>query len=187
MPPPKSKKGLIAFYNAMPSELKAFFPELPQLVNGGFSLDVSLAYVFFRLEKGQRLALFCGARKLHQTESTLTWKAIDSHELTRAGFRELFTTIFGYDLNKQASEDIKGAEAIRDDLMHGREVSEAKKREAIALALDYAKAMNTLVGVTKKSGFKPFSGDLRGFVGRLSSLDKSTTRWILKGMGFKLN
>lgn len=187
MTTPKSKKGLLAFYKSMPREVQAFFSDIPQLVNGGFSLDVSLAYVFFRLEKGQRLALFCGARKLHKTESSLTWKAIDTHELTRIGFRETFKTIFGYELSKQALEDIKKAESIRDDLMHGREVSEAKKREAIALGLDYAKAMNTLVAVTKKSGFKPYSGDMRGFVGRLTSLDKSTTRWILKGMGFSLD
>ncbi len=184
---PKTKKGLLAFYNSMPREVQAFFADVPHLVSGGFSLDVSLAYIFFRLEKGQRLALFCGARKLHKTESSLTWKAIDSHELTRNGFRELFRTIFGYDLSEQASGDIKRAEAIRDDLMHGRDVSEAKKREAIALALDYARAMNNLVANTKKSGFKPYSSDLRGFVGRLASLDKATTRWILKGMGFKLD
>jgi hypothetical protein len=36
-------------------------------------------------------------------------------------------------------------------------------------------------------GFKPFVGDLRGFVGRLESLDTTTSKWILKGMGFHLS
>ena len=36
--------------------------------------------------------------------------------------------------------------------------------------------------VYQAAGVRPF-GDKRGFKGRAEALDKSTTRWILKGMG----
>jgi len=71
--------------------------------------------------------------------------------------------------------------------MHGKSVSDPDKRKAISLALHYAEGMNRLIAVTKNLGFRPFTGDLRGFIGALGFLDKSTTRWILKGMGFGLS
>ena len=166
----------------MPNEVTSFFGDLGNLIDSDFSLDISIAYAFFRIEQGQRQTLYCGARKLHRTESTLTWKAIDEHDMTRAGFRELFKTIYGYAISNPAKSHSTDAEKVRDDIMHGRSPTEAKKREAITKALHYAKEMNS--HIQTKSGFKPFAGDLRGIVGRLESLDKSTTRWILKGMNF---
>jgi hypothetical protein len=68
--------------------------------------------------------------------------------------------------------------------MHGRQPDEGRQRAAICKALHYASEMNELIAVTNKLNFRPFSGDLRGIVGRLEALDPSTTRWILKGMGF---
>ena len=52
------------------------------MIHSGFSLDILLAYLFFRIEQGQRQTLYCGARKPHKTESTLTWRALDTHDLT---------------------------------------------------------------------------------------------------------
>ncbi len=74
----------------MPAEVQTFFADLPALIESDFSLNIVLAYAFFRIEQGQRQTLYCGARKLHRTESTLTWKAIDLHDLTREGFQGAF-------------------------------------------------------------------------------------------------
>lgn len=170
----------------MPVEVRSFFSDLPSLIGSDFSLDIALAYVFFRIEYGQRQTLYCGARKLHRTESTLTWKAIDKHDLTRAGFKDLFKTIYGFAVTATANDCIAEAQLVRDALMHGRQAIEAKKREALCNALHYATEMNRLIAEVKGLGFRPFAGDLRGIVGRLEALDESTTRWILKGMGFTL-
>jgi hypothetical protein len=188
MPPSiaRNRVGIKTQHASLPEEIRAFFPEVPELIDSSFSLDILLAYLFFRIEQGQRLTLYCGARKLHRTESTLTWKAIDSHDLTRAGFRDLFRTIYGFDMDKAAADSLADAEKIRDKLMHGKVLTEKDKREAISKVMHYAKEVNDLIAVKKSLGFKPFCGDLRGFVGRLEPLDRSTTRWILKGMGFAI-
>lgn len=186
VPIAKTRPGIKNLYAELPNEVREFFPDVPALIDSGFSLDILLAYLFFRLEQGQRQTLYCGARKLHKTESTLTWQAIDTHDLTRAGFKELFKTIYGFAPRKTAGDCLTDAEAIRDRLMHGKGLADKDKREAISKVMHYAKEINHLIAETKSLGFRPFCGDLRGFIGRLESLDKSTTRWILKGMGFTI-
>lgn len=183
----KTRKGMKKLYAALPTEVRSFFADLPALIDSAFSLDIVLAYVFFRIEQGQRLILYCGARKLHKTESSLTWKAIDAHDLTRQGFKELFQTIYGFAVSKAAADCLADAEGIRDRLMHGKGLTDKEKREAVSKALHYAEEMNDLIAVRKCLRFRPFCGDLRGFVGRLEALEKPTTRWILKGMGFTIS
>lgn len=180
----KSRKGLRNLYNDRPAEVQKFFADFPALVDSSFPLDILLAYVFFRMEQGQHLSLYCGARKLHKTDSELTWKALDLHHLTRDGFKELFHTIYGFKIDKTTLDCIEKAENFRDKMMHGKMVQEKDEREAISRVLHYAERMNNLISSKQKAGFKPFSGNLKGFVGRLESLDQATTRWILKGMGF---
>lgn len=47
--------------------------------------------------------------------------------------------------------------------------------------LDYATGFNDFVyGI---AGLRPF-GQLKGFKGRAASLEKSTSRWVLRGVGF---
>jgi hypothetical protein len=183
---PGQRRGLKTVFDTMPIEVQKFYSDLPTLIDSTFSLDIALAYVFFRLELGQRLTLYCGARKLHRTDSQLTWKAIDGHEIKRSDFRNLFATIYGFPVSQTAEGYLSDAQAVRNDLMHGRQPDEGRQREAICKAMHYAKEMNELIAVTNKYGFRPFSGDLRGIVGRLEALDQSTTRWILKGMGFAI-
>ena len=62
--------------------------------------------------------------------------------------------------------------------------TEAEKRKAIALVLDYSGELDDLV--QSLGGFRPF-GDMRGFSGAASKLDARTTRWMLKGMGFTIS
>lgn len=182
-----SRPGLKNLLGSLSPEVQEYFKDLPSLVDGEFSLDIVLAYVFFRIEQGQRQALFCGARKLHRTEASLTRTALDRQHMTREAFDKFFDTIFGFSVDSTTKEHIRAAEEVRDRVMHGRRVDEPAKRKAISLALHYAQGMNHLIAVTKDLGFRPFTGDLRGFTGALGHMDKSTTRWILKGMGFCLD
>jgi hypothetical protein len=181
-----SRRGLRNLYNRLPVEVQGLFGEMPALLDGNLSLDIVLAYVFFRVEQGQHVTLYCGARKLHKTESDLTWQALDGHHMTRDEFRNLFKTIYGFPIGADALDCITKAETIRDRVMHGKRVGEPDKREAVCRVLQYPAMMNELIADTKGLGFRPFSGNLRGIVGRLEHLDKSTTRWILKGMGLTL-
>jgi hypothetical protein len=91
----RSRPGLRNLFDSFDDDIKGYFVEFRKLVESDFSLQVILAYAFFRLEQGQRTTLFCGARKLHKTDSDITWKAIDGHYMSRENFQKFFDTIFG--------------------------------------------------------------------------------------------
>ena len=101
--------------------------------------------------------------------------------MTRKEFRDKFTVVFGSSIPDAISNTLGKAETVRDRVMHGKKATDSDKRNAVANVIDYADKLNGHVhGI---AGFRPF-GDLRGFKGAGKSLDKSTTRWVLKGMGF---
>ena len=181
----RSRPGLRNLFDGFDEDIKGYFGEFRALVDSEFSLQVILAYSFFRLEQGQRTTLFCGARKLHKTDSDLTWKAIDGHYMSRDNFQKFFEVIFNAAIPATIQDVIKPAEDIRDKLMHGRGLDDGEVREAISRVLHYGNQINIFLD-SRNVGFRAFVGDLRGFAGRLEALDKSTSRWILKGMGFQL-
>ena len=181
----RSRPGLLNLFDKFDTDVKAFFSEFRPLVQSDFSLQVVLSYVFFRLEQGLHVTLFCGARKLHKIDGELAWKALDSQHMTRETFQKYFETIFGAPLAPAVREIIRPAEKTRDRLMHGKGVADPELREAISRTLHYADQINRFLD-GRNVGFRPFCGDLRGFVGRLEAMDVATSRWILKGMGFQI-
>ena len=146
-------------------------------------MEVSLAYLFFRVELAHRDTLYCGAVKLHHTDAAMTRRIIQTHHLTRNDFKLLFESLFGKPIKESAAAKIKAAESIRDKVMHGSEPTEANMRHAIVDVLDYVEEFNE--HVFSLAGFYPF-GDLRGFHGRGERLSPATTRLVLKGIGFGL-
>jgi hypothetical protein len=176
----KSKPGLLNRFNSAPKEVRDYFTHLPKLVEG-FPLDVVLSYVFAQVELAQNMALYCGIVKLHKADGQLARSAIDAHHMTRKEFRERFAVVFGSPIPDAVANSLGKAESVRDRVMHGKYTIDLDKRNAVAHVIEYAEQLNAHVhGI---AGFRPF-GDLRGFKGAAKSLDKSTTRWVLKGMGF---
>ena len=57
-------------------------------------------------------------------------------------------------------------------------------RQAHVDIIEYAESVN--IELQSVAGFEPF-GDLRGFKGKVKSLEKGTTRWLLKGIGFSVD
>lgn len=180
-----TRPGLRNLFDLLDADVRAFFDEFRALVESNFSMQVVLAYVFLRLEQGQHMALYCGARKLHKTDGALTWRALDAQHMIREGFHKYFEIIYGAALPQEVRDIITPAERIRDRLMHGKELDSAELREAISRTLQYTDHINRFLD-GRNVGFRPFCGDLRGFVGRLDSMDMATSRWILKGMGFPI-
>lgn len=176
----RSKSGLLNAFENSSNEVRAYFEHLPKLVEN-FPLNVSLSYVFALIELGQNMTLYCGIVKLHRVEPTLARQAVDAHHLTRKEFRDKFKMIFDRSIPDEAQSALRQAEKIRDAVMHGKACNDDQIRNAIGCALKYAMKINDLL--EKEAGFKPY-GNLRGFKGRAQPLDKSITRWILKGMGF---
>lgn len=177
-----SYKAVLKYYENCSDEIKKYFSDLPALVEK-FQNQIALAYMFFKVEQAQNKVLYCGVVKLHRANSEITSNVINKHHLTRDGFQALFKKIFGHKMSEDTLSKIQSAEKIRDQVIHGKIVTDSDIRKAIAEVLDYAKLLNS--EMEKTAGFKPF-GDLRGFKGRGEPLDKSTTKWLLKGMEFSV-
>ena len=116
--------GVLKVYNKSAEDVRIYFEHFPKLAKD-FPWDVSISYMFGRVELAHNMAIYCGVVKLHRVDSTLARTAVDNHEMTRADFRDLYKTVFGKVLNKAAADKIREAEKIRDRIMHGKTVSEA--------------------------------------------------------------
>jgi len=178
-----TRKGVVAHFHGLPPALQAYYGHLPALVEN-FPWDISLIYQFARVELAYRRTLYCGAVKLHKADPDLAWQAVRSQHITRASFRAIFSTVIGYELDPAVGNMILGAESVRDDIMHGKSGHDRVKRDAIIQVLDYSHALNEFLSA--RVHFRPF-GDLRGFKGRGKSLDKNTSRFLLKGLGLGMS
>lgn len=182
MAKPASYKSVIWHFEAAPEPVRWYFDLLPKLLKS-FPYEVALAYLFLRTEKAHNRALYAGAVKLHRANPSVTDGAVNTHYLSRADFLTLVENVFGQQLPKATIEKIKAAEKIRDKVIHGKKVSDPHLRVAVTDVLDYATALN--VDLKAIAGFEPF-GPLQGFKGRGQALDEKTTRWLLKGLGFRI-
>lgn len=174
-----SYKGVINHFQAAPERVQSYFPHFVALVEG-YDWEVSISYVFSRIEQAKRMAIYCGITKLHWAESALTWKLVSEDHLSRGRFHELFKIVFGKKIPDSICENLEAAENVRDKIAHGMSWTAADARVAMTQVVDFATEFNAFVD--REAGFQPF-GDLRGYKGRKEPLTKSTTRWILRGMG----
>lgn len=179
MAAPANYKQVLAHFKAKPREIQNYFPAFSDLVEG-YSWDVSVSYVFARIEAVKHAAIYCGIVKLHWTDSTLTRELVDKDHMSRGRFRELFKIVYGKTIDDALLKKLGEAEAIRDKIAHGKKWTDEQARTALKDIFDFAESFNALT--YNLAGFKPL-GDLRGFKGRKESLPKETTRWVLKGMG----
>ena len=176
---PANYLQVLNHFNAMPQEVKDYFPSFINLVEG-YSWDVSVSYVFSRVEAVKHATIYCGIVKLHWTDSALTRELIDKDHMSRGRFRDLFKIVFGKPITKNLADKLSEAESIRDKIAHGKKWNDAQARKSLIDIFEFAGGFNTFVN--ESAGFKPFS-DLRGFKGRKQPLPKTTTRWVLLGMG----
>jgi hypothetical protein len=176
----KSRQGLLNFYKSLPTDVQEYFDDLEGLLNG-FSLDVVLAYVFSRVERAHVNSLYCGAVKFHHVDSGLARRAVRQFHMTRDGFRKKFAMIYPKGIPEETIKLLVVAEGVRDAVLHGKGGRPEHKRNAVAHVLEYANLLNEhCAGL---NGPRPF-GNLRGFKGAAQGLEKSTSRWVLLGMGF---
>ena len=182
MPAAKTKKSVIKVFESASKNVRDYFPHLQSLIEN-YPLDVALSYVFSQVELAHNMTLYCGAVKLHRCETSLARAAVNTHHMTRKGFKEKFSVVIGKQIPEKISKGLENAEEVRDQVMHGKNPTVARMRDAVADVIKYADSLNEFV--FECGGFRPF-GALKGFKGRAKPLDKSTTRWVLKGMGFEL-
>ncbi len=177
------KAGLMNTFGKLPNEITTYFDHFTNLLDQ-FPPDVVISYMFAMVELAHNNTIYCGVVKMHKVDSTLARKAVDNHHMTRGDFKTLFKTILGKGLTAKTAEKIKSAEIIRDKILHGKSVNKELQRKAILEILEYAELFNE--EVDNIAGIKPF-GKLQGFKGAAKPLDKSTSRWILKGIGLTIS
>ena len=176
------KASLRRKFDASDPEIRKSFEHYPTLFKD-FPAEFSIAYLFTKLELAQNNTIYCGVVKLHKVNADLARVAIQKWHITRSGFKEKYKIIFGQCIGPEVVARLDYAEKIRDSIVHGKQPKDGAMRQAIYDILEYSEGLSATV---KDHGrFTPF-GSLRGFKGRAKSHDKSTSRWILKGMGFSL-
>lgn len=183
MPNAANYKAVLKRYKGCSEQVREYFRELPSLLQN-YPYEVTLAYVFWRIEKAQNRSLYCGVLKLHRASRNVADSAVNAQHMTRESFLKLYENVFGHQVKKTTRDKIKTAEKVRDRVIHGKNVAEPEMREALVDVLDYAEAFNDDVDAV--AGFEPF-GDLRGFKGAGKALESKTSRWLLKGLGFAIN
>lgn len=176
-----SYKALLRHYEAKSEQVRNHFECLPKLINDGLPYEIAIAYCFLKIEQAQNRALYGGVVKVHRCNAEFARRLMNVQHLTRDGFRALFKNVFGKPLKDATVSMILDAEKIRDKVIHGKDVSENELRQAIADVLAYAEELNNEVHA--RGEFKPL-GDMRGFKGRAEALDKRTSKWLMRGLGF---
>ena len=154
---------------------------MPKLISDGLPYEIAIAYLFLKTEQAHNRALYGGVVKLHRGEAEFVKRLLNFQHLTRGGFKDIYKNVFGVPLQNITLAKLEEAEKIRDKVIHGKSVTDNELREAIADVLEYAQAFNE--EISSIAGFKPF-GNMRGFKGRADSLDKRTTKWVMRGLGF---
>lgn len=176
-----SYKALLKCYQAKSEQVQGHFEHLPKLINNDLPYVIAIAYCFLKIEQAQNRALYGGVVKVHRCNAEFARRLMNFQHLTRDGFRDLFKNVFGKPLKESTTEMILEAEKIRDKVIHGKEVTQNELRQAIADVLAYAEEFNN--EVCALGDFRPL-GDMRGFKGRAEALDKRTTKWLMRGLGF---
>jgi len=176
---PKTYRAVINTYRATPESVQKYFSNFVDLVEN-YNWEISVSYVFLRVEQAKRMTIYCGIVKMHWCESKLTWKMVSEDHMTRGRFRDLFKTVFGEKIPDELAAKLERGEMVRDKIAHGMNWTAKDAREGLTSVFDFATEFNEFV--SSIAGFRPF-GNLRGYKGRKEPLPIATTRWILRGMG----
>lgn len=180
---PGSWRGVSNHLKGAPEEVQMYFQPVAELIEH-YPWEVSLSFLFSKVERAHIMSLYCGVVKLHRVNSKIALTAVDLFENRREEYRLLFNNVFGRKIPSSISNKIEEAQKIRNRILHGKTVADRDFRKAIVAIIDYATEFNELC--FESASFRPF-GSLQGFKGAGSSLDDSTSRWIVKGIGLPLS
>ena len=180
---PASWRGVRNRLAQAPEEIQWYFTPAAELIEH-YPWEVSLAYLFARLERAHIMTLYCSVVKLHKVDSELAAQAVDRFENRHADFRALFANALGRKFPRSLINKLEPAQAVRNRVLHGKNVAEKDFRKALVAIIEYAEEFNQKC--YDSGGFRPF-GPLKGFKGAAASMDRSTSRWVLKGIGLPID
>lgn len=167
-------------FNTLSAEVKTYFVHTPKLIDS-FPPDVCLAYLFSGIRAVHRRAFYLGIVRKYNTDRDLTFELVDLRTFQLSEFSHEFEKVFGHHFATETIEHLEQVQRTRNKSLHGQSVKPQETLQAVLDILEYAEALNNdlkdLIGKT------PFKG-LEGAAGRIKPLNRETSMWILKGMGF---
>ena len=176
---------IVREFNELPDKIKEYCSPMERLINDDeLPWDAVIAYFFTLCEAAQRRTIYYGLVKLHGCSFDLTWQAVDGATFYKDEFRDYYRKVFGKKFPARLDKLMEAPSKVRNKIMHGSNASEADKKKATLDLIRYTKAYND--ELEKVAGFEPF-GSLQGKIKQKNKLNNSTTKWVLKGMGFSLS
>lgn len=187
MEAPRRIDEVVAAFDAAPTAVRAFLPDLPRLVTDDalqHGLSAAVAYAFHRLEVAHRRALHLGLVRIHGVPAALAREATQREHLSRGHFHRLLHEVMRAPLPAEPRQHYDVAVGVRDDLLHGKDVSDDALRKALLALVGYAIELERFC-VESRAGASPFAttpdeqGPRSG-----QALTNDTARFVLRGMGF---
>ncbi len=175
-------KRILNVFKRLPKKTRDYYEHFPSLLKDSL-LDVLIAYLFMGIERGHYRALHCGLTVKHKADAAVTDAILMKQHITRGSFEKFFKAVFEENIEPGTLRKLREAEEIRNKVIHGRKPTDAEKKRAIIDALEYVQGFAKQIEKNHNL-LNPF-GPLTGVGGRKKTrLPKTTTRWVLKGMGF---
>jgi len=164
-------------------DLKHTFEHVEDIVDKlGTVPEIALAYCFSKIENGHRRLLYAGILRKYRLDPILTWKFVLDHDLSRKGFLQIYSAVFGHELPKKILERLAPAEGVRDRMIHGKRPEIKEIWGATLCCFDYCRALNS--HLREKEQFAGF-GRMQGITSRKGSptLGKPVSHLALIGLG----
>ncbi len=180
---PRGFKNIVNKYNRqLQPNVKNHLAIFPKIVatNDKDTLDMLAAYLFMKIEAGQRRIIYVGVIKKRNTNRVVARTILTEFKMYRPQFNAKYLALSGGNIDNEIIKLGDDITPIRNRLLHGKIVDTSKKVKAIKDALDYIKLLNAQTFIDFE--FQPFS-DLTGFNGRRITDDDATSRQTLIDLG----
>ncbi len=177
-----SKQSVIDVFNGTTARTQEHFRYVLSLIEQ-YKPEVALGYMFDRVAQSHNQLIVAGLVLKHKAHRDVAREVAAFHECTWDEFHYEYQTVFGAVIPEAAADLYIAANEQRRAFMSGKRVSSKDQSIVVENLLKYADAFDEAVWADAR--LHPFS-DLSKTKPRGSSLDKDSTRWVLKGMGFPI-
>ncbi|NNE36590.1 MAG: hypothetical protein HKN13_15255 [Rhodothermales bacterium] len=177
-----AKQAVVDAYNEATARTKEHFRHVPSLIEQ-YKPEVAVGYVFDCASAAHNATIVAGLVTKHKAHRAVAREVAVFQECAWDEFHYEYQTVFGSVIPEAVSILFGEANELRRALLSGKRVSSKDQCGLIIQMLQYADALDEFVYADAR--IHPFA-DLSSAKPRGSSLDKSSTRWVLKGMGFPI-
>lgn len=177
-----AKQGVIDAFNASSARTKEYYAIVPGLIEH-HKPDVALAYVFDRAAAAHNATIVAGLVVKHRAHRDVAREIASFQECAWDEFHYEYQTVFGSVIPESVSAIYGEANEVRRHFLSGKRVSSKDLCATVSQMLKYSDELDAFV--YSDARIHPFS-DLSKTKSRGAALDKNSTRWVLKGMGFPI-